>query len=178
MHNVNIFSRVIGGIGLLVSLSSEATPTTALPSAPETPLSLPRATARAERALDLAHLERIQAETLLFEAQAARAKALQSVQQNKGIEVPVSATLVQTLAGSMGQAPNPVAASPPLPRILQIAGAGNQLRTRLLLPDSTTVDVSTGQRIPGTQDIVKRISAQEVQILSKNNQIHTLPFTE
>ncbi len=48
----------------------------------------------------------------------------------------------------------------------------------LLLPDSTTVEVTPGQRIPGTSHTVKRISAQEVQILSKNNQIHTLPFTE
>ncbi|WP_339057582.1 type IV pilus biogenesis protein PilP [Candidatus Regiella endosymbiont of Tuberolachnus salignus] len=178
MHNVNLFSRAVVAIGVMLSLSSQATPTTKLPPAPEAALPPLPARVTTERTLDLARLERIQAETLLFEAQAARAKALQSVQQNKGGEIPVSATLVQTLAGAAGADLTPAAASPPLPRIVQIAGAGNPLRARLLLPDSTTVEVTPGQRIPGTSHTVKRISAQEVQILSKNNQIHTLPFTE
>lgn len=132
--------------------------------------------------LNLARLERIQADTLLFEAQAARAKALLSLQQNNGYDASLPAPLSQSLVAATGGVPGTTLSTLPtqtvLPRIVEIAGSGKHLRTRLALSDGAAVELSAGQRIPGTNNTVKTITAQEVQITTSTGETHTLAFTE
>lgn len=171
-------TRVLSGAVLcFTTLLAQAAPATDLAEIPP-----PSPTLRLADTLNLAQLERIQGETLLFEAQVARAKARMSLQQNNGDDVALPSPLTQTL---LSPAPGVAAANPDiqparkaLPRIIEIAGSGKALRSRLALQDGTSVEVSTGQRIPGTGDIVKLISAQEVQILNAAGEVHTLAFTE
>jgi type IV pilus biogenesis protein PilP len=104
------------------------------------------------------------------------------LQQNNGYDTSLPSSLTQTL---VAQAPAGTTASETalplrtsLPRIVEIAGIGKALRTRLILTDGISVEVATGQRIPGTIDTVSHISAQEVQITTAAGEVHTLPFCE
>lgn len=185
MPNAKLCSALLGVIFAGITVSSQAAPATALPKIEEdtskTIDSIPATNERPGDTLNLERIERIQGDTLLFEAQAARAKALQSLQQNNGYDVSLPSPLTQTL---IAPAPGvtPPTDTPPartsLPRIVEIAGSGKALRTRLALSDGASVEVTTGQRIPGTGDTVKNITAQEVQITTATGEVHTLPFTE
>ncbi len=107
----------------------------------------------------LHRLEKIQAETLLVEAQVARAKALKSLkdsgsadsiaQVSDGMAVNVSQTTGQRLA---------------LPHIREIYGAGSRLIARLVLNDGSQAELTAGQQIPGTQLKILGISAREVRV--------------
>lgn len=186
MPNSKLFRPMMGIIFAASAVTSDAAKDTALPKIEESaPKIIPHESATTDRPQDplsLARIERIQAETLLFEAQAARAKALQSLQQNNGYDTSLPSSLTQTL---VAQAPAGTTASETalplrtsLPRIVEIAGIGKALRTRLILTDGISVEVATGQRIPGTIDTVSHISAQEVQITTAAGEVHTLPFCE
>jgi type IV pilus biogenesis protein PilP len=107
----------------------------------------------------LRRLEKIQAETLLVEAQVARAKALQSLkdsgssdsiaQVSDGMEINVSKATGQRGA---------------LPLIREIYGAGTRLVARLVLNDGSQAELTAGQQIPGTQLKISSISAREVRV--------------
>lgn len=186
MPNAKLCSALLGMIFASITVSSHAAPTTALPKITEdtskTVDSIPATNERPGDMLNLARIERIQGDTLLFEAQAARAKALQSLQQNNGYDASLPSPLTQTLIAPAPGVTPPTDTPPPartsLPRIVEIAGSGKALRTRLALSDGASVEVTIGQRIPGTGDTVKNITAQEVQITTAAGEVHTLPFTE
>jgi type IV pilus biogenesis protein PilP len=188
MPNAKLCRSLLGVIFAGITVSSHAAPTTALPKIEEdtstTIDSLPATNERPGNTLNLEKIERIQDETVMFEFQAARAKALQSLQQNNGYDASLPSSLTQTLvapattAGLPGTTLSALPAQTALPRVVEIAGSGKNLRTRLALSDGTAVELSAGQRIPGTGNTVKTITAQEVQITTSDGEIHTLAFTE
>ncbi|CNB80730.1 type IV pilus biogenesis protein PilP [Yersinia similis] len=163
----------------------KSSPTESETPSSDTPPTPTRLHENSGNTLNLARLERIQADTLLFEAQAARAKALLSLQQNNGYDASLPAPLSQSLVAPVtatGGIPGTTLSTLPtqtaLPRIVEIAGSGKHLRTRLALSDGAAVELSAGQRIPGTNNTVKTITAQEVQITTSTGETHTLAFTE
>lgn len=168
MQNVNAL-HVLTVMLLVATVSAKAAPTTALDEIP-----VPR--------LDLERLELIQGDTMLFEAQAARAKALLALQQNNGYDTSLPSPLTQTLLapapGGTTAQDSPLPARTSLPRIIEISGSGKALRTRLALSDGATVEVTAGQRVPGSSDSIKMISPQEVQLMTATGETHTLAFTE
>lgn len=192
---LNKYSRTLWLLMLTgVTAVSDAAPTTALPASTpasditrSAPIDKPAPPAplheNSGNTLNLARLERIQADTLLFEAQVARAKALLSLQQNNGYDASLPAPLSQSLVvPASGGVPGTTLPALPtqvvLPRVVEIAGSGKHLRTRLALADGTAVELSTGQRVPGTNNTVKNITAQEVQVTTSAGETHTLAFTE
>lgn len=149
----------------LVSMSAgSSTPSTALPSPtiPGTeavPPELPVVRGR----FDVEKLEVIQAETLILEAQALRAKA----------EIAAS--------GGMGDGkPSPsataVASGPSdLPRIREIAG-GSRLSAQLIMPDNAEIQVFTGQTIATTDMTISNITAQGVVVTRTDGSTVSLPM--
>lgn len=122
-------------------------------------------------------LELIQAETVLYEARALRAKAILSWQQNgNGLDspLPVNMTPASGDHTQEASAPSPGA----LPRILEISGTGKQLRTRLLMANGTVVEAAVGQRLPGTVYSVSQISPRGVQLKSDDGKLHSPYFSE
>jgi type IV pilus biogenesis protein PilP len=128
-----------------------------------------------ERDFTLRRLEKIQTETVIVEAQVARAKALKSLEDNGS-----SANLPEV---SDGMAAVAVHVSAPrnargLPRISEIYGAGSRLIARLALNEGSQAEFTVGQHIPGTQLRVTRISAREVQVSALDgSSVQALNFT-
>lgn len=128
--------------------------------------------------LTISELERIQAETVLYEARAARAKAILSWQTNgNGLDAPVP---VMSAAASAEKATEQarIEHSESVPRILEIAGSGGQLTCRMLMPDGTVVEARNGQRLPGSVYTVAKISSQGVQLKTDAGKIVSPSFTE
>jgi len=162
--------------GLLWCGAALAAP--ALPAAeatPQAPASPPSRLPRTAQ-LNLEKLEQLQAETLLYEAQLNRDKALREL-----LTTPPDATTVAS-PGTTGPAPAKPATEPRqdtpdvLPRVREITGAGAQLTALLRLADNSLVQVSPGSRIPGTPLTVKSLSARGVQVTDQENREQTLPF--
>lgn len=129
-------------------------------------------------ALHLEHLETIQAETVLYEAQLARAKALNELQKNgydHTLEPPFnpapSSQDDKTEIKGTGMIQNTA-----LPQILEITGAGSGYLAVLSLFNGNQITVQAGQRIPGTDYVVKRITLNEVVISGKNQSLISLSF--
>lgn len=169
-----------------------AAPTTTLPPAPlpntvvkgnepvETPddASPPTAFTRVEagRALNLGQLESIQAETVLYEAQLARAKALNELQKNgydRGLDQPFN----PAPPALDGKAEVKSAAQDVIPpQIVEITGTGNGYLAVLSLSNGNQVTVQAGNRIPGTDFIVKRVTLNEVVVSGNNQSLMSLSF--
>jgi len=169
-----------------------AAPVTAIPAAPpaipsaaqpEKPtvsaeLPLPTTFTRAEagRALNLGQLEAIQAETVLYEAQLARAKALSELQKNgydSGLDQPFNPAPPsqdnKTEVKGATQDATP-------PQIVEITGTGKGFTAVLALSNGNQVTVQTGNRIPGTEYVVKRITLNEVVVTGKSQSLVSLSF--
>ena len=181
MPDVKLHCALTGVLLAGLALCAQATPPAAVtgPALPP-PVAIPVPADLPADTLNLARLERIQSDTLLYEAQGARAKALLSLQQNNGYDASVPSALTQTLlAPAPGKTPDPATTvRGSLPRIAEIAGSGKQLRARLVLADGAGVEVVAGQRVPGSGHTVKHITAQEVQVTTAAGETHTLAFTE
>lgn len=165
-----------------------AAPTTTLPpapspeSAPEQTESadVPQATAftrvEANRALKLEHLEDIQAETVLYEFQLSRTKALNELQKN-GFDSGQSQPFNPAPPSLDGKADVKGTAQDAVPpQIVEITGTGNGYLAVLSLSNGNQVTVQTGNRIPGTDYIVKRITLNEVVVSGNNQSLMSLSF--
>lgn len=162
-----------------------AAPTTALPPAPSpettaNPADAPQSTAftrvEAGRSLNLGQLESIQAETVLYEAQLARAKALNELQKNgydRGLDQPFNPA-PPSLDGKADV--KGIAQDTPPPQVVEITGAGNGYLAVLSLSNGNQVTVQTGNRIPGTDFVVKRITLNEVVVSGNNQSLMSLSF--
>lgn len=165
-----------------------AAPTTDLPPAPsaepakntpvpdDTPPLTTFTRTEAGRALNLGQLETIQAETVLYEAQLARAKALNELQKNgydRSLEQPFNPALPsqdnQTTVRGVTQDATP-------PHIVEISGTGTGYLAILSLSNGIQVTVQNGSRIPGTEYVVKRINLNEVVVSGKNQSLISLSF--
>lgn len=129
-----------------------------------------------ERDFTLRRLEKIQAETVIVEAQVARAKALRSLEESgSSARLPDISDGMAAVAINLSQTPRPARG---LPQISEIYGTGSRLTARLLLTDGSHAEFTTGQHIPGTQLKVTRISAREVQVATVDgSSVQTLNFT-
>lgn len=173
---------------LWLSPGAFATPTTTLPPAPSPesapehaePVDIPQPTtftrAEAGRALNLGQLESIQAETVLYEAQLARAKALNELQKNgydRALDQPFNPA-PPSLDGKTDVKGTTQDAVPP--QIVEITGTGNGYLAVLSLSNGNQVTVQTGNRIPGTDYVVKRITLNEVVVSGNNQSLMSLSF--
>lgn len=119
-------------------------------------------------------LERIQADTVLFEARAARNKAMLSWQQTGGTGDAVLPAPVVTGAPASSSSPAVVSA---LPRITEISGSGRLLRCRLRMADGSLVEASAGQTLPGTGYTVSTVTEASVAVTSTDGKTHNLLFS-
>lgn len=178
---------------LLLSPGVFAAPTTTLPPAPlpepavksaepaEAPADAPQPTAftrvEAGRALNLGQLESIQAETVLYEAQLARAKALNELQKNgydRALDQPFNPappSQDNKKVEVKGATPDAIP-----PQVVEITGTGNGYLAVLSLSNGNQVTVQTGNRIPGTDYVVKRITINEVVVSGNNQSSMSLSF--
>lgn len=123
----------------------------------------------------LRRLERIQAETVIVEAQVARAKAQKALEDSgSSVSVPDVTAGTAAVAVNVSQAKRKVT---PLPQINEIYGTGNRLIARLVLSDGTYAELTTGQQVPGTPLKVTSISAREVRVAALDGSgAQSLPF--
>lgn len=132
--------------------------------------------AEAGRALDLGQLEAIQAETVLYEAQLARAKALSELQKN-GVDRSLAQPFNPAPPSQDGHSEVTGAtqeAGPP--QILEITGNSKGFMAVLLMSNGNQVTVQTGNQVPGTDFVVKRITLNEVVVTGKNTALLSLAF--
>lgn len=182
MPTNNLISRLVLCV-ILLSPEVFAKPTTSLPPAPpldmEMKTVMPPTTftlAEAGRALNLGQLESIQAETVLYEAQLARAKALHELQKNgydRSLEQPFNPT---SPAQDNKTEVNGAAQDVIPPQIVEITGNGTGYLAVLTLSNGNQVTVQTGNRIPGTDYVIKRITFNEVVVSAKNQSLVSLSF--
>ncbi|WP_323839606.1 type IV pilus biogenesis protein PilP [Photorhabdus africana] len=122
----------------------------------------------------IGELERIQADTVLYEARAARNKAMLNWQQSGGAGDAVLPAPIVT--GAPSSIPGPVVASA-LPRITEISGSNRLLRCRLRMADGSLVEASAGQKLPGTGYTVATVTDSSVSVTSPDGKIHNLLFS-
>ena len=128
--------------------------------------------------LTISELERIQAETVLYEARANRAKAILNWKTNgTGLDAPVP-ELSATASAEKAREQARIDRSESIPRILEIAGSGGQLTCRMLMPDGTVVEARSGQRLPGSAYTVAKINSQGVQLKTDDGKLVSPSFTE
>lgn len=120
----------------------------------------------------VAQLEQIQAQTLILEAKAQRAKAEQAAQgggDDGGLPVSRAPAGAASPGAGTGSA---------LPRIAEISGNGSALRVRLVMPDGSMLQATQGQSIAGTDLTITRVTAQAVQARRANGTSMSLPMVE
>ncbi|MCW7763429.1 type IV pilus biogenesis protein PilP [Photorhabdus luminescens] len=175
---------------VLITPTVTAAPVTELPSSStiideptESPVTTSTQTLttfnRAEtgRALNLGQLESIQAETVLYEAQLARAKALNELQKNgydRSFDLPFNP--VPPVQDSNQADIKGAAQDTALPQVIEITGRGKDFTALLTLSSGNQVTIRTGSRIPGTDYVVQRISINEVIITAPNRSLTSLSF--
>lgn len=128
--------------------------------------------------MTLEKLEQLQTETLLYEAQLNRDKALRELLTTPDTTSAPQATTPAQNAKAAPEKDDSAQEADPLPRVRSISGNGTQLSALLRLADGSMVQIQSGQRIPGTGVTVKAISARNVQVYTpgKNNSEQILPF--
>lgn len=155
-------------------------PTASPPATADLPLPVPHPLTvlhdSAGQPLNLGTLEVIQAETVLFEAQLARARALGELQK-KGYDTLAGSPFNPAQpAGNDAPAVKGAAADAAPPQVVEIAGSGTALSALLVLSNGNQVHVQTGSRVPGTDYVVKRISISEVVVSSSSHALLSLTF--
>lgn len=116
----------------------------------------------------LQRLEQIQADTVLLEAKAARAR-IQRELEDRGMDtrtahLPLNGREIAILQRASG-----------LPSVEEIYGRGQQLMARLVLSDGQRAELMQGEPIPGTRFWVESISAREVRV-ADGHEKRTLAF--
>ncbi|MDH2272354.1 type IV pilus biogenesis protein PilP [Serratia marcescens] len=163
-----------------IPASPLATPSAEQSVKPPTSADIPLPTTftrnEAGRALNLGQLEAIQAETVLYEAQLARAKALNELQKNgydRGLDQPFNPA--PPAQDNKNEVKGATQDAPP-PQIVEITGNGKGFTAVLALSNGNQVTVQAGNRIPGTEYVVKRINLNEVVVTGKNQTMVSLSF--
>lgn len=166
---------------VLTTPSVFAAPVADIPAVPPTSTGIPLPTtftrAEAERALNLGQLEAIQAETVLYEFQLTRAKALNELQKNgydRALDQPFNPA--PPSQDNKTEVKGAVQDAVP-PQIVEITGTGKGFTAVLALSNGNQVTVQPGDRIPGTEYVVKRINLNEVVVSGKNPTLVSLSFT-
>lgn len=187
MQTVNPARRLVLCL-LLLSPSVMAAPVATLPSAPSpaqntsppSPPPVPRPVTvmhdSAGQPLNLGSLETIQAETVLFEARVARAKALGELQKSGVDSDPVPLFNPAPPAATDAQAVKGASTDTTPPQVVEIAGSGNALSALLVLSNGNQVRVQPGSRVPGTNYTVSRISFNEVVVSAPGRTAMSLTF--
>lgn len=165
---------------LLLSHGVFAAPVADLPSAPKESAAAPFppmfTQVEAGRALNLGQLEAIQAETVLYEAQLARAKALNELQKNgydRSLDQPFNPSPpAQDNKADVNGVPQDAVP----PKVVEITGTKSGYLAVLSLNNGNQITVQTGNRIPGTEYVVKRINLNEVVVSGKNQSLMSLSF--
>ncbi|CAI1177961.1 type IV pilus biogenesis protein PilP [Serratia entomophila] len=146
------------------------------PTSADIPLPTTFTRTEAGRALNLGQLEAIQAETVLYEAQLARAKALNELQKNgydRALDQPFNPAppsqdnKTEVKGATQDAVP---------PQIVEITGTGKGFTAVLALSNGNQVTVQSGNRIPGTEYVVKRINLNEVVVAGKSQTLVSLSF--
>lgn len=165
-----------------ISAAPIATPSAEKSVKPPASADIPQSTTftrtEAGRALNLGQLEAIQAETVLYEAQLARAKALNELQKN-GYDRPLDQPFNPVPPSQDNKVEVKGAAQDAVPpQIVEITGTGtgNGFTAVLALSNGNQVTVQSGNRIPGTEYVVKRITLNEVVVAGKNQTLVSLSF--
>lgn len=169
---------------LLLSPAAMADPVSTLPPAQNAsspaPLPVPRPVTvmhdSAGQPLNLGSLETIQAETVLFEAKVARAKALGELQKSGVDSDPAPLFNPAPPAATDAQAVKGASTDTTPPQVVEIAGSGNALSALLVLSNGNQVRVQPGSRVPGTNYTVSRISFNEVVVSSPGHAAISLTF--
>ncbi|CAI2035979.1 type IV pilus biogenesis protein PilP [Serratia fonticola] len=146
------------------------------PTSADIPLPTTFTRAEAGRALNLGQLEAIQAETVLYEAQLARAKALNELQKNgydRALDQPFNPA--PPSQDNKTEVKGAVQDAVP-PQIVEITGTGKGFTAVLALSNGNQVTVQSGDRIPGTEYVVKRINLNEVVVSGKSPTLVSLSF--
>lgn len=168
---------------LLLSPAAMADPVSTLPPAQNAsspaPLPVPRPVTvmhdSAGQPLNLGSLETIQAETVLFEAKVARAKALGELQKS-GVETDTATLFNPAPPAADAQAVKGASTDTTPPQVVEIAGSGNALSALLVLSNGNQVRVQPGSRVPGTNYTVSRITFNEVVASSPGHAAISLTF--
>lgn len=116
----------------------------------------------------LQRLEQIQAETVMLEAKAARARIQRELEESG----------INTRATDLPLNGREMAISPRiggLPSVEEIYGSGKQLIARLLLSNGKRVELRPGEKIPSTRFRVKAITDREVRVADGDDK-RTLTF--
>lgn len=184
MSNAKLSGCLLGGVITVMIFSSavrsEAPLPVLLPPESEAKKGEGQRREKAEASASLGQIEKIHSDTLLFEAQMARARALLALQNSSGYDMSPPPTLANIPETTDRNAQNMdmFLVHHNLPRIIEIYGRDKHLHSRLLLANGTSVGVTEGQGIPGSSYTVKRISAQEVQIITVRGETHSLVFVK
>lgn len=126
--------------------------------------------------LNMGSLEVIQSETVLFEAQVSRARALDELQKS-GSEATASLPFnpappadgnPQAIKGTTDNTP---------PEVIEISGQGTSLSALLSLSNGNQVYVRTGGRVPGTDYTVSKITLDEVVLSARDKSLLSLSFS-
>ncbi len=128
-------------------------------------------------ALNLGVLESIQSETVLYEAQLARVKALSELQKNgydRSLAQPFNPA-PPAQDNSKAEVKGSAKTFIP-PQVIEISGSGKGFSALLSLSNGNQVTVQTGNRIPGTDFVVKKISLDEVVVSSPEQPLVSLSF--
>ncbi|HGJ5869393.1 MULTISPECIES: type IV pilus biogenesis protein PilP [Arsenophonus] len=112
------------------------------------------------------HLEQLQAETILLEAKAARAK-IQRELQDSGVNVQISKS--RAIEG-VKASPNTL-----LPKVEEIYGSGKQLTARLIFANGKTTELHHGERVLDTSFWIESITPHAV-IVGDGNEKRLLGF--
>lgn len=116
----------------------------------------------------LQRLEQIQAETVMLEAKAARARIQRELEES-GIDTRTANLSLNNRDLAM------LPRAGGLPSVEEIYGSGKQLMARLALSDGKRAELRQGEQIPGTRFWVEVINAREVRV-SDGNDKRTLAF--
>jgi type IV pilus biogenesis protein PilP len=153
-----------------------STPEQAKPNTASQPSTTVFAQKEAVRALNLGQIEAIQAETVLYEFQMARVKALNELNKNgyDGLldqpfnPAPPAQDSKTTVKGTAQEA------TPP--QVVEISGDGKEYTALLALSNGNQVSVQNGNQIPGTDYVVKRITISEVVVSGPKQSLLSLSF--
>ncbi|WP_034070002.1 type IV pilus biogenesis protein PilP [Pseudomonas aeruginosa] len=122
-------------------------------------------------AYTLQQLEQLQAETVLLEAQAAKAKAQAALAETPG---KAGGGTGQVMGSVAGAAP---AGLPGLAYVQEIYGSGARLKARILLPTGRAVELLPGDPLPGSELRVTAITPRSVRVADADGAgEHALPF--
>lgn len=117
--------------------------------------------------MTLGQIDRIQASTMILEAQAKQAKVLKDIEGYGGINDNTANTSLSSPSLN-NSAALPVKTK--LPVIQEIYGGGQNLTALLAMPDGSVNEFMVGQLVPKTTLKIKSITSREVRVVDGVNE--------